>query len=319
MAKAEKTKSSGGGKKWLIAIAILVLIAIIVTVIVLVIPGDTQGAIERLKQASQTSFLQNTSEQEEYEQIGNKLSNSTLSYYVTEYNDVETTANTINIILNFYNEYLPLAEDNRTLQSNHKQIENNLEEAVNFQQDMNAIMSQMMALNTGSDTHLKSLWIDFRLSFTDYILSMASAVEALNNCYQGCFTETLSNNLASTTILNTVDDFLSVITNEFVILTETNLQDTSAADYDYTSFGKVSVFSSFVNTYLNDVDDIYSYYFDSYLQEKYQKVDSFYSTYLQTNFEGVISSINSSLEIEFSQISNDTTGVLDSVIAYLKM
>ena len=63
-AKANKDYKAGGAKKWLIAIAILVLIAIIITVIVILVPANTSDAIDRLRQASQTSFLENVREQE---------------------------------------------------------------------------------------------------------------------------------------------------------------------------------------------------------------------------------------------------------------
>lgn len=322
MAKASKDYKAGGAKKWLIIIGILVLIAIIVTVIVLVIPGNTADAVDRLRQSSQTSFLENRSEEEKYDAFGRKLTNSSISYFVTgnEYASVEIVSGSINLILDFYNEYLPLAEDNKTLSKNYKKIKNNLEDAVDYQKEMNNIMDEANALNAGSDTHLKNLWVDFRISFTDYITSMAKAIDALNNCYQGCFSSTLSNNLASSTVLNTIDDFLSVITSEFKTLTETNLQEHTQADYKYTTYGKVVYFSAFVENYLYDADDIYSYNFDTSLQEKYNKINNFYATYSQSNFTNVISSISSSsLEIEFTPGQVDSDGILDAVKAFLNV
>lgn len=322
MAKASKDYKAGGAKKWLIIIGILVLIAIIVTVIVLVIPGNTADAVDRLRQSSQTSFLENRSEEEKYDTFGRKLRNSSISYFVTgnEYASVEIVSGSINLILDFYNEYLPLAKDNKTLSKNYKKIKNNLEDAVDHQKEMNEIMDEANALKAGSDTHLKNLWVDFRISFTDYITSMAKAIDALNNCYQGCFPSTLSNNLASSTILNTIDDFLSVITSEFKALTKSNLKEHTQADYNYTTYGKVVYFSAFVENYLYDENDIYSYNFDTSLQEKYKKVNDFYATYSQSNFTNVISSISSSnLEIEFTPGQVDTSGILDAVKAFLNV
>ena len=275
------------------------LIAIIVTVIVILIPANTSDAIDRLRQSSQTSFLENVKEQENYDKLETKVSQSRVRYYTTELQDIRSLSESVNELLDFYYEYIPFAEDNNVFSDNYRAIKDNLENATSYQQDMNTYITDAINLENDADLHIQNLWIDFRVSFSGYLSCMTNAIDALNNCYQGCFGDTLSNNLASTTILNTVDDYLSVISGEFDYLTKTDTKGhTTEENYKYESHGKIVYFSSFVNTYILNENEIMSYYFDNSIQEKYELVEKFFVTYNQKNFASVIDSIDSgTLEI----------------------
>lgn len=318
-AKANKDYKAGGAKKWLIAIAILVLIAIIVTVIVILIPANTSDAIDRLRQASQSSFLENVREQENYDKLEDKVETSIVRYYTTELQDIRTLSQSVNQMLDFYYEYIPLAEDNDVLSRNYRTIKDNLESATGHQQDMNEYISQAILLEDDADLHIQNLWIDFRISFANYLSSMTSAIDALNNCYQGCLGSTLTNNSASTLILNTVDDYLSVISSEFNYLTQTDTKGhTTQENYKYESHGKIVYFSAFVNTYIENESDIMNYYFDSTLAQKYETLNKFFTTYNLSDFTDVIKSIDSgTLEITLTFNQPDTEGIYDAVKAFI--
>lgn len=319
-AKASKDYKAGGAKKWLIAIAILVLIAIIVTVIVILIPANTSDAVDRLRQSSQTSFLENVTEQENYNELEDKISSSYYRYYVEEVQDIRDLSQSINEMLDYYYEFIPFAEDNNVFSDNYHGIKDNLENAVNYQQEMNEFVSDLITLENDADTHIQNLWIDFRVAYTNYLSSMTGAIEALNNVYQGCFSNTLSNNEASSTILNTIDDFLYVISNEFSNLTQTDTKGhTSTSNYNYESHGKILYLSAFIDNYIVDDSDIVQYNFESALQENYTLINRYFEFYKQSNFRNVIESISSDspYDITLTYDDQDQEGIYNAVKAFI--
>ena len=320
MAKAKtegKSNKSSGTKKLVTIIGVLAFIAIIVVIIVLSIPANTYGAVERLNEASQSSFLENESEKTRYEKSETKIAGSTKNYYNQEVQDIKVLSGSINKILDYYNEYLILADDNKVFSKNYKIIKNNLEDANTYQDEMNNYLIELNNLNDNSDSHLQYLWIDFRQTFSTYLSSITSAIDALNNCYQGCFNNTFTNNLSSTNILNTIDDFLIVISNEFNTLVETDLKNYTQKDYNYQSHGKIILLDNFVNNYIVNDGEITRYYFDESLQTKYNKINSFYQTYNLTNFTTVIESIEDDGKISLTFQQQDTDGIYSTVKEFL--
>ncbi len=312
-AKTNKDYKASSSKKLLSIVAILVLIAIIAVVIVLCIPANTYSAVERLKQFSQSSFLESPSEQREYSQVEEKIAASTLDYYITEIDDIRVLCDGINDILDYYDEFLALATDNDILSDNYKTIKNNLEDAMEYQQSLNSYMEEILGLSNNADSHLRNLWIDFRVTFTDYLSGMTSVIDALNNCYQGCFEVNLANNLASTIILNTVDDYLTVITADFKDIVETDEKNTTSRDYNYITHGKITLLNDFVEAYIVDDGNIVEYNFTDSLKTSYQEINSFFELYNQENFISLIESINSNGEITLTFQQEDADGVYDAV------
>lgn len=319
MAKAKENKDyqAGGAKKWLIIVGILVLIAIIVVVIVLCIPANTYSAVERLKQFSQSSFLESETEQTKYNSVEEKISASTIDYYSQELADIEVLGDSINNVLDYYDEFLVLATDNNILSRNYKTIRNNLEDAMDYQQSLGGVMDEIIELSNNSDSHLRNLWIDFRVTFTDYLSSMTSVIDALNNCYQGCFEVNLANNLASTIILNTIDDYLSVITADFNRVVNVDEKNTTIRDYNYASHGKITLLNSFVNKYIVDDSDIVEYNFSGSLKSSYQKINSFFTLYNQENFVSVIESMDTNGNITLTFQQEDSDGVYDAAKEFM--
>lgn len=322
MAKAKASESKdykvGSPKKWLIAVGILVLIAIIVVIIVLCVPGNTYSAVERLRKASQTSFLRSQTEQANYARFRQKIGATvTLGYYAIELEDIQTTVEVTNKVIDFYDDYLVLATDNKTLSRNYKTIRNNFEDAQEAQEDMNGFIADGLNLQDNSETYLKNIYIDFRGAYVDYISSMTKAIDALSNCYQGCFIDNLSNNLASTLILNSVDNYLTVITGDYAELVDKDVKGGNFDSYEYETTGKITAYSEFVDSYILNRQEIVEYNFNTSLQDKYQTINSFFEVFAQTDFVSVIDSIDDELNITKTFEVEDSSGIYDTVKTFL--
>lgn len=322
MAKAKASESKdykvGSPKKWLIAVGILVLIAIIVVIIVLCVPGNTYSAVERLRKASQTSFLRSQTEQANYARFRQKIGATvTLGYYAIELEDIQTTVEATNKVIDFYDDYLVLATDNKTLSRNYKTIRNNFEDAQEAQEDMNGFIADGLNLQDNSETYLKNIYIDFRESYVDYISSMTKAIDALSNCYQGCFIDNLSNNLASTLILNSIDNYLTVITGDYAELVDKDVKGGNFDSYEYETTGKITAYSEFVDSYILNRQEIVEYNFNTSLQDKYQTINSFFEVFAQTDFVSVIDSIDEELNITKTFEVEDSSGIYDTVKTFL--
>ena len=322
MAKAKASENKdykvGSPKKWLVAIGILVLIAIIVVIIVLCVPGNTYSAVERLRKASQTSFLRSQTEQANYARFRQKIGATvTLRYYAIELEDIQTTVEATNKVIDFYDDYLVLATDNKTLSRNYKTIRNNFEDAQEAQEDMNGFIADGLNLQDNSETYLKNIYIDFRGAYVDYISSMTKAIDALSNCYQGCFIDNLSNNLASTLILNSVDNYLTVITGDYAELVDKDVKGGNFDSYEYETTGKITAYSEFVDSYILNRQEIVEYNFNTSLQDKYQTINSFFEVFAQTDFVSVIDSIDDELNITKTFGVEDSSGIYDTVKTFL--
>ena len=322
MAKAKASENKdykvGSPKKWLVAVGILVLIAIIVVIIVLCVPGNTYSAVERLRKASQTSFLRSQTEQANYARFRQKIGATvTLGYYAIELEDIQTTVEVTNKVIDFYDDYLVLATDNKTLSRNYKTIRNNFEDAQEAQEDMNGFIADGLNLQDNSETYLKNIYIDFRGAYVDYISSMTKAIDALSNCYQGCFIDNLSNNLASTLILNSVDNYLTVITGDYAELVDKDVKGGNFDSYEYETTGKITAYSEFVDSYILNRQEIVEYNFNTSLQDKYQTINSFFEVFAQTDFVSVIDSIDDELNITKTFEVEDSSGIYDTVKTFL--
>ena len=288
---AKKKDYTTGSRKWLIILSVLVLVAIIAVVIVLLVPGNTYSMVEVLHSHSTTSFLNenNRSEQENYSALLQDMSNEVTSY-MQEMRDVETLSQTINVILKFYDEYIVFAQDNGTLTQNYKSIKSNLNKASRLQDDMNEEIVTLISLSDNSDTYQRNAWIDLRVIYVDWLESMQNAITRLNTCYQNCFDPSLTNNTASTLVLNAVDDYISVITDDFNDLIENDQKSNSIESYNYTMNGRIKLFEAFVNARLTSTNFV-NYIFYQRIKNFYDDVNQFYTVYSQEDFKYLLDSI----------------------------
>ena len=202
--KKSKDYSVGNPKKGLTLLAIVVLIAIIIVLIIIFIPANTSNAKEILHNVTSTSYLQDKEEITSYEKIGEKLQNSTKNYYMEEYNNVPILSSTIDKVLEFYDEYLVFAKDNKVLSNNYSAIKKNLNKVISQQKKLNNIVKNVVNLEQDSDSYLQNLWIDYREEYANWLEYNANAISALSKCYEGCFENTLTNNKASKIVLDTI-------------------------------------------------------------------------------------------------------------------
>lgn len=290
----KKEYSAGGAKKWLVIVGVVVLIGIIITAIVLSIPANTYSMVTALQTNQQNFFLNDKTDEQNYDSFASKISsNGTISYYSQEVGDVKVLTQSMEVVLDFYNNYMAFAKNNDTLKDNYKTIKNNLQGAIKNQNDMNEIIENSLKLTEVSGSYLQNAWIDFRKEYYQFLNNYQVAFNSLSQCYEKCFGQSLSNNIASKTILNTVNDYMDVFAKDIKVLISTNSKgDVSQSSYSYKSHGKVVDFSNFVSTYIARNSQMTSYMFDETLQVKYEKINQFFSLYGEKNFFNVIDSIS---------------------------
>ena len=288
---AKKKDYTTGSRKWLIILSVLVLVAIIAVVIVLLVPGNTYSMVEVLHSHSTTSFLNvdNTSERENYDKLKAEF-DIAVTGYKQEVEDIETLSQTINNVLDFYDEYTIFAKNNGTLTQNYKSIKSNLNKASRLQDDMNEEIVTLISLSDNSDTYQRNAWIDLRVIYVDWLESMQNAITRLNTCYQNCFDPSLTNNTASTLVLNAVDDYISVITDDFNDLIENDQKSSRIESYNYTMNGRIKLFEAFVNARLTSTNFV-NYIFYQRIKNFYDDVNQFYTVYSQEDFKYLLDSI----------------------------
>lgn len=301
MAENKKADYSVGNKKWLYVVGALVLLAIIAVIIVICIPGNTFSTIEVLHSNATTSFLNedNKAENNNYSILTGKYSIS-VTEYGQEILDVQSLSQTINHVLDFYDEYLVFADDNSVLTKHYKNIKSSLNKASKIQDNLNYQINRINTLENESDTFQRNAWIDFRIEFVNWLTSMQSAINKLNLCWDGCYQLSYSKNIASDLVLDAVDDYIQVILNNYNELIQNDKKSTKLSSYNYTIAGKIKDFRSFVNKELG-TREFQNYYYvedsQNFYQNFYNDVAKFYDLYEQDNFQKVINSINYEGEI----------------------
>lgn len=319
--KANKSNNTGS-RKWLVFTGALVFIAIIVVIVVLLIPANTSSMIETVQEASKTSFLTEAREKDKYNDFINRIkNNSNTNYYAKETEDLIVLSETLADVLVYYNGYIVFAKDNHTLSQNYKNIKDNLNKAMEMQENMNIQLDEVAKLTDSSATYLQNSWIDFRGTYYKWLESYKIAINSLNDCYQNCFDQSITNNLASTLILNTISDYVNVITNDFKLVVSADTKgDLTGKNYNYSSTGKIDFFNNFVDVNINDIlnkNEIKNFNFDKNIQVKYQKINKFFELYNETNFYQVINSINANSIHKVYEGVEDSEGIYDAVKSFI--
>lgn len=315
--KKSKDYSVGNPKKGLTLLAIVVLIAIIIVLIIIFIPANTSNAKVILHNVTSTSYLQDKEEITSYEKIGEKLQNSTKNYYMEEYNNVPILSSTIDKVLEFYDEYLVFAKDNKVLSNNYSAIKKNLNKVISQQKKLNNIVKNVVNLEQDSDSYLQNLWIDYREEYANWLEYNANAISALSKCYEGCFKNTLTNNKASKIVLDTINDYLSSIINGYNNIVSSDLRNSNNV-YTYSLNGQILSFSNFVEKYIVDYSDITNYYFNDSIKTKYDTIIKFYENFEQESFIVLIQSMDNSGNITKTFEVEDTEGVLVVVKTFIE-
>lgn len=294
--KQSKEYSAGNGKRWLFGFGFLALVAIIIVIIVISIPANPNTAMQLLNKASTNSFMMSQTEKTNFDGFELKVANAQKvnNYLVVmpqEMEDVETLSITLAQVLEHYNDYIIFATNNNALNKNYKNIKSGLNKAKDNQKQLNLIISEVNKLSDQSSTHLQNAWIDFREEYAQWLNNYQKAIEALKNAYKDGLGDVTTNNLASTIILNTVCDYVDVISDDFDALVKFDNENPNANVYEYKSKGKITGFAQFVDKYLINDADIVDYYFNSIIKEKYKKIDNYFELYAETDMKNAISSM----------------------------
>ncbi len=326
MAKGNsKSYSAGGGKKWLIAIALVVLVAIVVVVVLICIPPNTYNAIQTLNRTTQTSFLVNSSKDREiYDDLQKRINESSkFSGYAQELEDLKKVSYSIHEVLDFYNSSLIFASNNKNLKKNFKPIKNNLNQAKDIQARLTKSLNKMKDINKESDS-IRNAFVDFRADYISWLKANQGAIHALNSAYTGSMGNILENNLASKNILRAVDDMISVMISSLEKTKEGDKKGSSLASGYYKSHEVTSLFVDFVANNLSKnkpLTPIKNYYFNETIQENYSKFDKFFKFYNQKDLTEIISSVRKNDDkYVFNKIFNDvedTENLYDTVKAIL--
>ena len=321
--KGSSDYSTGNGKKWSIFLAIIVLVAIVVVVIILAISPNTYNAVETLNRTSQTTFLTVENDSIQYNKFKTKINASVVNAYTTELYDIESLTLAIDEILDYHNDYLAFAKNNKVFKKNYKEIKNSLNDSKNSQKELVKIIEKTNKLSDESSTYLQSAMIDFRKEYKSWLKFSKKAINALENVYTGSLGNITFNNPASSLILNTANDYLDVIVQDFSSLVDSDVKGANITTYQikFNNLGlhsKITYFTSFVSRYINSTE-VDGYYFDSAVQEKYATLNSFFELYSQSNLVEIIDSINNSGEITKTYEGiTDENGVYNSICNFLK-
>lgn len=291
---SESKGNSAGSKKLLIFFGLLILAAVIVVVIIVSIPANTYNMIDALQKNQETLFLNDNDERVKYDSFVNKINtNSTLSYYKEEAQDVIVISQNLSDILKYYNNYLVFAQKNKVLSSNVKVINKNIKSTNQIKKNIDEILDRVLKLEDESVSYLKNCWIDFRGEYQKYLDNYYSSFNALYNCYKDCFTTSFTNNKASDLILSTANDYISCLVYDFKTIVSVDTKtDIAQGDYSYLSHGRVVNFDKFVKAYINDNNEIKDYLFSSKVNDKYETLYTFFEIYSERDLKPLIASID---------------------------
>lgn len=314
-----KGYSTGGGKKWLIAIALIVLVAIVVVVVLLCIPPNTYNAVQTLNRTTHSRLLTSNREIESFDDMINKVETGTkYGRYDAELKNTKIVINNVGDILEFYNSNIIYANSNKNLKKNYKSIKNNLNSAKESQSKINSILEDMRKIARDTD-ELRNTIVDFRREFISWLSYNQKAISALSKGYLGSMGDTLENNVATKVILNTINDILVVIIDDYKDINDIDKKGSLLATNYYTGGNKVSYLNDFIKKYLkSDQSPIYTYYFDNSVKNSFDMVNRFYSEYSENDLTKIISKVSftdDKYTFDYTfEWGNDTAGNIENAI-----
>lgn len=284
-------------KKWLVALAILVLIAVVVVLVIVLLPKNTKGVVDKVQTQTEQCFLKDKTEVTMFDSFQRKINNSATEY-IEEVASAKAVIVMLNEVLDFYNDYMVFAKDNKTFQDNYNLIMDGFNDANKYQKDMNAICLEVYNKVENSSTFIKGAWTDFKVVYAKYIKSYSNSIRGLNKVFTSCVPAGVINNDFTVKVLSTVDDYLAVINTGF------------------EAKAKVIEFAgTFTKEYLN-AEMLSQYKFSENLQGKLKSINKFSELYGKSLRE-LIASVDSE-GIHMDPSETDTDGkVLADVKSFL--
>lgn len=318
--KQSKGYSAGNGKRWLLGIASIVLIAIMVVVIVIAIPPNTNSAVDILNRATVDSFMVSQKEKTSFDNFEAKVANSKqVNNYIkvipTEMEDVQTLSVVMAEVVDYFNDYMFFIEKTKGFKKNAKEITKSFKDAFESQRQLNAILAEVNKLNEQSPTYLQNVWIDFRAEYVEWLGYYQTAIAGLTSAYQEGMGNSTYNNLASTIILNTANDYISCLINGFNEMLDYEKENPNATTYEYKLKGMIKGFELFVKAQIVDDEDIQNYSFSfPAVKSKYSRIEQYFELYGETDMSTIIPTIE--YISESPVVTHTYTGVNDVAYVY---
>ncbi|MBE7073515.1 MAG: hypothetical protein E7379_00215 [Clostridiales bacterium] len=292
MANEKKKKSPK--KKLLIAIGGLVILVAFICVLIVVIP-QSKNTQESLNEVSAVSMADNEDVKADYQAFANRVDTTAgAKYYSDEIEGIYNLIETLDDVMDYYNEFLPLAID---VNKYAGPINTHLNNIKNIQKNLNAIMVDAKKDSTDGITHLQNFWIDYRETFNQQLKEYTSLFSLLNQTYHVSLGNAFAVNEASELVLNSVDDYMNVISNMINSLVEKNIKGSKETDYELGSLiAKIDGFGKFVDKHLTtNRYFIERYYFEG--DANIEVLNMFYQSFGQENFVAVIESLEYSSDV----------------------
>ena len=309
-------------KKWLIVIAILVLIVIIVVTVILCLPGNPASAVVALKNEKKNFLLKDSNSKGQYIYFELVVLGSDASVYTAELVDIESILSNIEVIVDKYADYSVYFEENEYFYNNYHPVTNSLNNLGTYK---NNILKELQyvqdELDSASSDFLREAVISVRSNFAEMLSNFETAFSSLNNIFAESYFG-FENNLSTQLALSAATDYVSVLSDKFDALVQSDTTGSALADYNYSAGAVVDAFDNFI-TEFNDSyqSDFKNYYFNSSISSKYQSINNFYQLYSQTNFKPVIASAsgtNSSVTFTMTfEGVEDGAGVYNQLKSFL--
>ena len=318
MAEGEKKAFN---KKWLIVIAILVLIAIIVVTIILCLPGNPKSAIEALKNEENTFLLSSSKDKELYNNFKDTVSQSSVKGYNQEMEDVESVLSSLEIIIDKYEDYSIFFEENEYFYDNYKPLTESFNQLQEYKDSIKNELKKVQSYTKDSPDFLRQSWIQIRINFEKMLECYKTGLSTYNEIFKNSYFG-VEQNLASILSANAVLDYITVLQQQFKILSNEDKIRQAFSAYKYNCHALVYAFNNFVSSYVLNADNALNYYFNDNIVTNYNKVNQFYSLYQQQTFQQVISSVKLSETniISFTKTFEgieDEEGIYNQVKAFL--
>ncbi len=286
------------GKKFIIALAIIVLLAVISVVIIVCLPKNVNDVRDRAFKEAETSFLQSDEERNMYSSFTSKIQISA-SQYIKNADDAKTVSNMLVNVLDFYNEFLVFAKDNKTYQAQYRVVLDAFNSANSYQKSMNSLLKDVYEYVGNDTTYITGAWQKFEKDYFQYVEYYVKALEGLGKVYIDCVPSGFNNNALTSLVINTTTDYLKVI---------------STGKDNYSAV--VAKAENFIDKYILDTSLIEKYEFSSNLKTTVTNINSFETIY-KDSVISVINSINNS-GITYKIRDTDKTGALASLKSFLE-
>lgn len=279
-----------GASKFLKIVAGLVLVAIIVVVVILLVPTNKSGLVEELYAQEETILLMDNKSSNSYSTFSNRMSdNARLRVYTQELKDVKEISKSMYDVVNYYNDIVKYAQNNKVLKNNNGKIKSALENINKTTKTLNKIIDDAVSLTETKETYLRNAWIEYRRNLSIWTKNYAQVCVGLSNIANGCFDNSLTVNVATKTNLKVISAYMTVISERMSNLVETDKASVDVSQFSYDYHGIIEKLKFFSDSYILKDTSSKNYFYDDALVTKYQAISNCTK---KISFKDLIETIN---------------------------